>query len=1009
MKLAAMLVFMGLAMPGLAGAADSTWRPGSGDITVSSGDTVTVDEGGQVGNIKVDAGGQLIIPLENRISIGSSGGQSSLVNNGTIIVTGSMEFVRGGDTQLSGKGTIEISSTIDDYGNYVSMNGKQFMQFIDGGGKFIVGTNGNSPDDREHSSTLRISDDADFAPMQLSTTQFSNDIDGTIDMRKWGAIFTGQYPVTINGNELALGPVTYDMVHGKALTGDIADTEIARLRGRHLILAPNNAENTLTLTSGALHAGAGASESDPQYNQATDLKIGVDGNATLHLKGGALMLGGSGNQGGDVKIYGNIIIGQDKDQVDSALIGRVGKWEMDGYLTLNKSGYLEIGKPYLLATTGEIAQSELTVNGFKMADGAAYSVFDNALHVKNEMRGAPSSVINVINSGVLTMRNIIMNGGQINFDPEFIADGDTSNASMGGLQFESENVDARINIGRNSMVTLGSDDPEWLRGKIGQYQEKNSLLWGRDITAALAVRSPQTLAPVGGLNVDGAWTNADGAPAAANTARFADKSLFVVDAAGVGSNAALSGNGTAALKVEPGAKLLVTDGAVGDTITITDDFASADVSPAGWTANVSTPLESAEGELIDAASGRYVVRIGAGQDPARAFPMLVSELDAVLARATKQGLNTNSSEPGTRFISRAVDNRYIGSNDSTLAAATIESAARMAVVGAVPQMTLSANNAAGAAITQRTSFAQPGGIIRSVDESGNYIMESKERFARQFALWIMPLYQSANGFGMEAGNFDYDFSGALGGVALGADYTFENMLRLGVAFNIGGGYAQGGGDLNRTKNNMNFWGIGAYAGWSRNNFGLSADVNYTSTYNRLKQELPGAMRMDDLKSDVTAWAVSTGLRAEYKIATDYLDIVPHAGFRYINLNTDSYDIKSGGTVVSGDSFTQNIWTFPVGVSFTKNIALENGWNFRPLLDLNVTPAAGDLKARTNIHFTGIDQEAEIDTKMMDYVTYGGTAGIEFGNDNISLGVNYNGQFGAESSAHGIFGTFRYEF
>ncbi len=80
-----------------------------------------------------------------------------------------------------------------------------------------------------------------------------------------------------------------------------------------------------------------------------------------------------------------------------------------------------------------------------------------------------------------------------------------------------------------------------------------------------------------------------------------------------------------------------------------------------------------------------------------------------------------------------------------------------------------------------------------------------------------------------------------------------------------------------------------------------------------------------------------------------------------------------------------------------------------MVDLNIAPMAGDVKAKSKIQFTGTGTEAELDTKMMDYFTYGGTAGIEFGNGNFSVGVNYNGQFGAESSAHGVFGTFRYEF
>ena len=131
--------------------------------------------------------------------------------------------------------------------------------------------------------------------------------------------------------------------------------------------------------------------------------------------------------------------------------------------------------------------------------------------------------------------------------------------------------------------------------------------------------------------------------------------------------------------------------------------------------------------------------------------------------------------------------------------------------------------------------------------------------------------------------------------------------------------------------------------------------------------------------------------------------------RYTSLNTDEYDVKSGGTVLKGDAINQNIWTFPVGVAFSKEIETGNGWHFKPSLDLAVIPAAGDIKARGDVRFTGVNGSAEVETQTMDYITYMGQAGLEFGNDTVSLGVNYNLQAGANTTAHGVFGTFRYEF
>lgn len=90
----------------------------------------------------------------------------------------------------------------------------------------------------------------------------------------------------------------------------------------------------------------------------------------------------------------------------------------------------------------------------------------------------------------------------------------------------------------------------------------------------------------------------------------------------------------------------------------------------------------------------------------------------------------------------------------------------------------------------------------------------------------MPLFQDAHGFGMEAGDLGYDFNGSLGAAAIGAEYAFAAAIRAGLTFNIGGGYAQGSGDVNKTISMIRFCGLGAYAGWTKDNFGLFADVNY---------------------------------------------------------------------------------------------------------------------------------------------------------------------------------------
>ncbi|MDR3320472.1 MAG: autotransporter outer membrane beta-barrel domain-containing protein [Desulfovibrio sp.] len=312
----------------------------------------------------------------------------------------------------------------------------------------------------------------------------------------------------------------------------------------------------------------------------------------------------------------------------------------------------------------------------------------------------------------------------------------------------------------------------------------------------------------------------------------------------------------------------------------------------------------------------------------------------------------NATDMGRRFLSRAVNDLFIG-NDPALAAKTVESAARFAELGAVPpQMTMAAVNAAGNAITQRTTIASTRSRIQSVRSDGTVEYAADD---------------SHNAWGMKAGNYDIEWNGGLGGIALGADYTLENAIRAGITFNTGGGYTASGGDLADTTNKFNFWGLGSYVGWADRDFGLTADINYTSLFNDVKQEEPSGLRMQNLKSDIISHAVSAGLRLEYRIETSALDIVPHVGIRFMNLATDSYDVKSGGTVLEGDQINQNIWTFPIGFAFSKNIATDKDWFLKPILDLAVIPATGDIEGKSRTRFTGAGTKAELENRAMDHV------------------------------------------
>ena len=599
--------------------------------------------------------------------------------------------------------------------------------------------------------------------------------------------------------------------------------------------------------------------------------------------------------------------------------------------------------------------------------------------------------------------NLVTSGETKLVDDTLVAD----NVALGGALTASGASLVQV----QDFGTYSDADSTFTSGALDQavsVQDTSLMAYGADLAQAqqavaetghngAAYYAGKTLT----LTTSGSLTVGD---ASGSTVAFGSDSLLVVDGTAMNGKTVFTGEEASpnlTASVNDSSKLHV-DNAIAGNFTVFDENFTKPTD--GWAAdNVTT-----DSAMLDASYNDTDSKVTVKTNNAHTvFPNLSDGMaDAVNDLYNGKLNNVDSTDMGVRFLSRATNDHFLGA-DKDAAAATIESAARIAFAGAVPQMTKMASDAATNAVVNRLGFANPADGAQAMDAEGKIV----DRNTTGFALWIAPLWQSQHGWGMEAGNLDYGFNGNLGGVSLGADYTFENAIRAGITFNIGGGYAESsGGDLNSTENNMSFWGLGAYAGWNYENFGLMADVSYTSTWNDLKQDMDSRMGMGDLEADVQASAISAGLRAEYKLETSVLDVIPHIGVRYMSLNTWGFDAESnGGTVLEGDGFHQDIWTFPVGVTFTKDFTLDSGWSFKPSVDFSVIPAAGDIKAKQDVAFTGLPGSYEVETQMMDYLTWQGGVGLEMGNDTMSFGVNYTLQAGQHTTGHGVFGSFRYEF
>ena len=686
---------------------------------------------------------------------------------------------------------------------------------------------------------------------------------------------------------------------------------------------------------------------------------------------------------------------------------------------------------------GNASAQNLTLNEVTV-DGGTFAVAGNGLdttQVEANVLVTEGSGTVAVNNATLAVENTTVTNGLLNIT-NTVADLGTVQAVGGVLFFdpsygnirslEDDLLGSKLLVSDGSVVNVASglDNLQELAQKAGFTTTaigsgKFTLGAGQSM---LAVGQPIQLTSTGQIVVD-AGVDASGQIDSRQVnaaAYFGNNSLLVVNGNTINgtTTAAITLDGSNQnLNVQNGAKLLIADAVAGQTYTVISGATNADTAPGNafnggtYNSDTSTGWKDANlltsSDMVTLTSEDGTVFKSVSADAHTVFPNLSHELATAVNTLYGQQLNdVDADAMGVRFLSRATDNRYLGA-DKQAAASTIESAARMAFAGAVPQMTKMASDAGTNAVVNRLGFANPADGAQAMNAEGKIV----DRNTTGFALWIAPLWQNQHGWGMEAGNLDYGFNGNLGGVSLGADYTFENAIRAGITFNIGGGYAESsGGDLNSTENRMTFWGLGAYAGWNYENFGLMADVSYTSTWNDLEQDMDGRMGMGDLEADVQATAISAGLRAEYKLETSVLDIIPHIGVRYMSLNTWGYDVDTnGGTVLEGDGFHQDIWTFPIGVTFSKDFTLDSGWFFKPSVDFSVIPAAGDIKAKQDVAFTGLPGTYEVETQMMDYLTWQGGVGIQMGNDNLSFGVNYTLQAGQNTTGHGVFGSFRYEF
>ena len=667
-------------------------------------------------------------------------------------------------------------------------------------------------------------------------------------------------------------------------------------------------------------------------------------------------------------------------------------------------------------------------------------------------------------SGVFEAKGTVeLNDGYLFVDPAY--GDDTALISLN--QFKDADTNQHTNIGTmdgsafvgaNSALAVGSESADFLRSKIARFQTNGSLSGEEDgVGAVMYVGNSFTLKQGHGIimtaqsledfieyyntnNAAGATDFAvtENEPKLADTIYLGENTLVMMDAGALErantSNTTVTpvitfGATTAGTIVADGGDILV-DGQVragtyqlveaGTAIEYIDGTAYSVVTDSTAAhyednINVATDNEFLKGVLgtdgrvelgVDLANARSIMS-GASEPVVQSLIAYAQgyngvrdtdlsdgdQTDYLYDGYVQTGVDPNTNEP-IYSENRDYGNYFLDQVISTGNGAAAEAAARMAVYGGAPQAAIKAGQSSTDAIAARFGI---GSALSNLTVAGN---------SQGAALWLTPVYKTSSSDGFDAQGVDYGVDVDLYGVALGADYTLANGMTFGAMFNVGSGEVDGDGASSAVSNDFDYYGFGAYAGYTLGQFSVVGDVSYTVADN----EVEANTAFDRLGAQMDSTNLSVGVTGKYELSFNGVNVTPHVGLRFSNIDLDDYTIDGEEVVASADSDKLNLFSIPVGVTIAKEFKGES-WIVAPSFDLTLTGQFGDDEFEGSVSWAGVSNlNTDTTTEVIDNFTYGATLGVEAQSvGGIALGINvgYTGssnvdEFGVNANARFTF-------
>ena len=767
-------------------------------------------------------------------------------------------------------------------------------------------------------------------------------------------------------------------VEDKTITGvDTSDKKLSDLTSSDLSWGSaslKEGQNSLNLGS------ANLALNNPEANNGSFVSTadGTTGNITMD-KGANLALNGNGSIGNvntTENGTGDILIGNDKSGSvtannlgsDDKAFGSVSVGAGSSVTVKNILNATKVALEKKAEVIASVINSpELKAIGDDIKIKAENSVLGGLLSGNNSTLESKTLELadnfNVLGGAKVKAKNLSLKGKMLFADPDW--NSNASSVVANNLSGTDGNVlDGALVAGQNSLVAVSDTLDENSAAVLAK-----STLSENGTTALGYVGKDITVAANGSITIDGSLTSAP-ATVEDNTVTVANKSALVL-----ANNSKVSFE-SADGKVTNNGTIVVSSDTLANNSKITA-FSGENVSVSG---NGSFDVSSALFSAYSNGDGTLTVNY----DENKANSALYGT-EANVAQSIKTAVAS-----GVAVNKGSILGDLVNAGNSSNTSATLSQLTRLGTLaGSVANAKLASDTTANA-------------IDSRLGSSGVNTNTQATAQSNKLTVWVQPVFSRQSSSSLDAGNTEYGIKTNLRGGVAGLDVTLSDNFVQGAAITVGSGNSSSK-NIKSVSGDFDYYGFNLYGAYVNDALKLSYDLGYTKVSN----DATAYNSLGKFTSDIDTKVFTLGIKGAYTFNTSVMDITPHLGVRYAKYDSDDYTATSGLYSVNNEGASSSLVSFPVGVSFSKDISLSS-WTVVPTVNLEVIPVTGDKDVDTKSAFDGVVNS--VNTKLHDGINYSTFVGLDalYG-ENFSMGINYNYTGSKNVDDHSVNAALRYTF